>query len=206
MTIAKRLTKIMKERGLIQRDLAKAAGITRQAFGRYLAGDAMPNKEKLEKIAAFLNVSPSYLMFGESESEFEAINDENATIQIQSVDSSEPVRMLRVKKGWLSLQSLNPNFSSLRIIVITGDNMKPTINPGEITLIDTSVNAIQTEGIYVIDANGQRLIKRAQRKVNGDLLLIDDNSLYCHTTLTREEAKDITVIGKCVFTLKAHAL
>lgn len=206
MSTADRIARIMKERGLLQREAAAVMGITRQAFGRYLKGASTPDKDKIQKLAAFLNVSASYLMFGENESEFETSNGETVCIQIDSCDTAESIRMLRVNKQWLAYKALNSNLSNLRLMNITSDNMAPTINKGDVIIIDTSVTTIQSEGIYFVEANDQKFVKRAQRKMNGSLLLIDDNSRYSHSTLSLEEQAKLNVIGKCLIAFQAKEL
>ena len=52
-----------------QGDLAKATGLTRQAISNYENKERIPNKEILEKLANFFNVSVSYIK-GEIDTEY----------------------------------------------------------------------------------------------------------------------------------------
>ena len=84
--------------------------------------------------------------------------------------------------------------------------MTPTLRKGDMVFIDTSVNAITKEGIYIIEAYGTKFVKRAKNRLDGTLLLIDDNMHYVHETLTAEQAKSLKVLGNCLFSFKANEL
>lgn len=203
MNFPERLSYIMKERGLLQREAAAAMGITRQAFGRYLVGAAEPDSEKLQKLARFLNLSPSYLLFGEGEDEQDR---EVINIPVMNLGTTEPVRQISVKKDWIKYFSVDANENTLGVAVIVDENMTPTLRKGDMVFIDTSVNAITKEGIYIIEAYGTKFVKRAKNRLDGTLLLIDDNMHYGHETLTAEQAKSLKVLGKCMFSFKANEL
>lgn len=57
--------KIRDLRGFKDSDVAKGTGITKSTFSDWKSGRSNPKREKLLKIASFLNVSVDYLMTGE---------------------------------------------------------------------------------------------------------------------------------------------
>ena len=204
MSIALRLHQIMKDRGLLQRELAAVLGVTRQAFGRYLNGSVEPDREKIEKLADFLGVTPTFLMFGHDEAD--DINSDSVSIPVLSLDDTNPIRLMQVKKEWITFQAMDANLASLKVAVIVDDNMDPTLRKGDMVIVDTSVKTIHKEGIYVLEVNDQKFVKRAQMRLDGRLLLIDDNIHYGHLTLDQEQVNSIRVLGKCLFGFKAKAL
>ncbi len=48
-------------------------------------------------------------------------------------------------------------------------------------------------------STGQRLVKRVQRKHDGSLVLISDNTAYQPDVVDRAEAERVTVIGRVVW-------
>lgn len=54
--------------GICMKTLAKFAGASEQICRRYIRGDALPDHDKIVKIAHCLNISPGSLLFGESNS------------------------------------------------------------------------------------------------------------------------------------------
>ena len=53
--------------GICITTLAKFAGASEQICRRYIRGDGLPDYEKVVNIAACLNVSPGWLLFGEQQ-------------------------------------------------------------------------------------------------------------------------------------------
>lgn len=67
MSIAKRISKIRKDKGLTQQALADAIGLHVTQVKRYEAGNSQPSIEALKKIAKTLRVTTDYLVFDEDE-------------------------------------------------------------------------------------------------------------------------------------------
>lgn len=72
---AKRLTALLQQQGHISNraktgveimQLAKIAGVSYQMARKYTLGIALPDYHVIPKIASWLNVSPSWLLFGEN--------------------------------------------------------------------------------------------------------------------------------------------
>ena len=53
--------------GICMKTLAEATGASEQICRRYIRGDALPDYDKMINLAAFLKVSPGWLVFGEGE-------------------------------------------------------------------------------------------------------------------------------------------
>lgn len=60
---ARRLEQVMAEKEKSYADLAKEAGVTRQAIGQYINGTALPSIPALRKMAIFLGVSVDWLLW-----------------------------------------------------------------------------------------------------------------------------------------------
>lgn len=57
-----KLIEVRKSRGLTQKDIADAIGVSRQAYANYEAGNREPDLKNLLKIAEYLGVSTDYLL------------------------------------------------------------------------------------------------------------------------------------------------
>lgn len=73
---AKRLNSLLQKEGYVSNrskagveigQLAKVAGVSYQMARKYVLGMALPDYHIIPKIAKWLNVSPSWLLFGENE-------------------------------------------------------------------------------------------------------------------------------------------
>lgn len=67
LTIGDRITKEAAIKGIMQGEIAKQAGITRQSVSNYMNGYKIPRADVLGKIAKVLNVTCDYLIYGEQE-------------------------------------------------------------------------------------------------------------------------------------------
>lgn len=59
--LSERLTQLKKERGLLQKDIAKAIGLSVVGYQRYEYGTRQPTVDTLIKLADYFNVSLDYL-------------------------------------------------------------------------------------------------------------------------------------------------
>jgi phage repressor protein C with HTH and peptisase S24 domain len=54
-------------------------------------------------------------------------------------------------------------------------------------------------GVYVLEINGQRLVKRVQRKHDGSVVLISDNTACQPDVVDSGAASALVVIGRVVW-------
>jgi phage repressor protein C with HTH and peptisase S24 domain len=77
--------------------------------------------------------------------------------------------------------------------------MEPHIRNGDLLLIDTKDQTFRNFGIYVIEVRGERLVKRVQRKFDGSLILISDNTVYQPESISAELAEEVRVVGRVIW-------
>lgn len=98
------------------------------------------------------------------------------------------------RKDWLARLGINPRFA--RAIFAHGDSMEPTINDGDLLLVDESINHIVDHGIYVVVYQGMVIVKRVQMRRDGTLLLKSDNARYEAEEVPKGEIEQIQVAGR----------
>lgn len=112
------------------------------------------------------------------------INDDFPDV-IRSVDFTLPyVR---------SLIGCIPETGRLKLITGRGDSMMPTIQPGDVVLVDTGCTSFDGDGIYLVNSGHGQQIKRLQDK-GGIVHVVSDNALY-----TPEPINHRTQIGGKVY-------
>ena len=79
--LAKRITKIMEERGMNQAELARQAGITPAAISQIEAGKRTPTTPSLHRIANVLKVSIDYLTGKTDESKLQDLLQQDEVLQ-----------------------------------------------------------------------------------------------------------------------------
>jgi phage repressor protein C with HTH and peptisase S24 domain len=205
--------------------LARAMGVSPSAFRKWLKGEAEPSRERLVALARAAGVGVAWLAEGEGpEPVFESANsgrrraggtDVDADLDwakfvvlphraeaaaAGSVTPPDPsgTEWVAFRHDWIrAVCRVEP--SNLALETAVGESMTPTIRDGNTLLIDTTDRTFRNFGIYILEINGQRLVKRVQRKHDGSLVLISDNPAYLPDEVGPAAADDVKAIGRVVW-------
>lgn len=119
----------------------------------------------------------------------------------QSVDRETEIGKLAFRQDWLRQKGLRA--ADLAVIRIKGDSMAPTIRDGSLALVDCrrQHEKPRTDGIYVIQMDGDLLAKRIQIDLAGDgaLYIKSDNPAYTEQHLDAAAADRLWVVGKVIW-------
>ena len=217
MDFKDRLASLIEQKGISQRQLAIKLGITPQSVQQWVRGTARPSGDKIQSIAEYFDVTPSYLMFGDTSMNSSEIDEETVSIPVLNVEGScgvnpsmagviEMVKLLRVAKEWLIQRVGNINFRKLHIITASGDSMSPTFNDGDFVIVDTSKREVLSDGVYAVQSGGGIFIKRIQRELDGGVTLLSDNPKYRPQPVPVEDIETMSIIGKCVIALTSKEI
>lgn len=106
---------------------------------------------------------------------------------------------LTVSPDWLTRRIRPSSPGALRFIHAYGDSMSPTLEDGDIALVDTGrIDPSGADGVYVLATNERIFIKRVTERFNGGHDVTSDNS----TVKTVQELngdRSIRVLGKVVW-------
>lgn len=97
------------------------------------------------------------------------------------------------QEGWVR-RSLGLDPQGLALISAKGDSMEPAIRAGDLLLVDTSVNEVEDDAIYILVMDGHLVVKRLQRFVGGAVSVKSDNAAYVEQTLSAEELSSYATI------------
>ena len=209
-----KIGQLMYEQHLKQNQVAKLLGVTPQAVGRWVRGEAFPEGERLEALAQLLKVAPAFLRseLPADTTQTVLINDNCLSIPVISFSCSagspeqEFVKMIRVTPNWILTKSPAANLEALKIFNALVDSMEPTLPVNGFMFVDTSVDTIDRDGIYLFELNNQVFVKRIQRLVNGSLNAISDNPKYPAQKIEADDIPKIRVAGRCIITCTARAV
>ncbi len=84
------------------------------------------------------------------------------------------------------------------VISVAGDSMEPALADGDLILIDTGVQRIEQNAVYVLQVGGSLMVKRVQVKFDGTVIVKSDNERYEPEVFRGEEAERLKVIGRMV--------
>lgn len=216
LVISERLRELVPDRQ--QSESARRCGIATRTFASYLEG-TMPTVPKLVQIANGLGVNLLWLATGsgpkyrgDNPQVSEQLSQELETpgftliprLDVEAsagagalAHSEEPIDFLAFQESWLTARNINPRFA--RVLTAKGDSMEPTIRDGDMLLIDTSINNIKDNTIYVIVYGEILLVKRVHSRLNGTIQLISDNSLYPVEDVTAGELNQLQIAGRVMW-------
>ncbi len=207
--------------------LARATGVSPSAFRKWLKGDAEPSRERLVALAEAAAVNIGWLSMGVGpEPQFRTTGQfsrgrggaetgegslgrkdfallpkrpEAAAAGLEVAVAPPGVEFIALRHDWIrSVLGIEPD----RLLVETavGECMVPTINDGDLLLVDTSEPKVRGFGVYVLAIANERLVKRVQPKLDGSLTLISDNTAYEVEHVAPAMVGEIQIIGRVLWT------
>lgn len=190
-------------------DIRKALDVTPEMARRYWLGVSKPREEKLRRLADLIRTTPHELEYGAtmlSERDdgrytyvrrYEAIgglgrgriNGEHVEISGTHAYRTDWI----YERGWTA--------EDLAVISAEGDSMSPTINDGDVVLVNMADTKIVSGQVYAIeDADQGTRIKRLFRQLDGRVRVVSDNPdkrLHPDDFLT-PDTSGARIIGKVV--------
>ncbi|HAS02658.1 MAG TPA: helix-turn-helix transcriptional regulator [Pasteurella multocida] len=112
-------------------------------------------------------------------------------------DIYAPEDYIGLSKQWIDSRGLYRD--SLAFIMAAGDSMYPTINDGDMLLINRNARTPRDGKIYVLRSGDQLWVKRVQGIINGIRLISDNKAIYDPVDVHFDESLDLEVIGQVVF-------
>ncbi|WP_142849225.1 helix-turn-helix transcriptional regulator [Telmatospirillum sp. J64-1] len=114
------------------------------------------------------------------------------------IHSEQIVDHLAFKAEWVRRQlRVNPEY--LLLIEAMGDSMEDTISDGDLLLVNTQEPRIKDNAIYAISVNGDLIVKRVQRRLDGTIMVMSDNPRYRPEEVPPHTADQLRVIGQVVW-------
>lgn len=99
-----------------------------------------------------------------------------------------------VRRSWVANKKLNPE--RLKAVFPSDDAMAPTINQGEIAIIDDRA-ALSGSGLYALSFQDKVVIRRVEQRISG-LVIMTDSEHYSNEVLSDDDAKKVSVLGRVV--------
>jgi phage repressor protein C with HTH and peptisase S24 domain len=207
--------------------LARVTGVSPSAFRKWLRGEAEPSRERLVALANASGVPVGWLANGDGpEPRFKGAagtirprgtampldagldrqdyvvlpkRPEAAAAGAESQPAPNTTEFIAFRRDWVR-GYLGVEADRLIVETAIGESMDPTIQDGDLLLVDTTESHFHSFGVYVIEIAGERLVKRMQPRLDGSLTLISDNPSYQPDHLPPDWADTVRVVGRVVWT------
>ncbi|MGH7840166.1 MAG: XRE family transcriptional regulator [Candidatus Binataceae bacterium] len=206
----RRLRLIMQQFGSVA-DLAKAVGVSDNAIYKWVSGRGQPSMASLVNLAQAAGVSVEWLATGhglaaKATIDSPPLREASATVappreaialagSAALLRSAQIVDHLNFSADWLRRQ-LGVESTQVALIEALGDSMSPTIDEGDLCLIDLRVLRVRHDGLYVLHDGADLSIKRLQREADGAIMVRSDNQAYNPQRVTAEE---IAIAGRVIW-------
>ncbi|MBA1437867.1 MAG: LexA family transcriptional regulator [Epsilonproteobacteria bacterium] len=188
---------------VFDKDVAEVLGISQMNFATMKKREKVPFAELLD-FCASRSISINWLLYGQSpESLVQAtnnymiryFNDINASAGGGSENEFEEIEELELPSQFVFMLGGERELKNIEAINVSGDSMEPTFSYNDIVFINRSKTDINRGGIFTIRTEAGLFIKRIQKRIDGMIDVISDNSVYNTQTLSENE---IEVIGRVV--------
>ncbi|SFV59828.1 putative phage repressor [hydrothermal vent metagenome] len=189
---------------VFDKDVADVLGISQMNFATMKKRDKIPFTELLD-FCAKKAISINWLLYGQSpESLVEATNKFYMVKYLSNVNASagggsdeqyEEIKELEIPEHFMFMLGGERELKNIEAINVSGDSMEPTFSYNDIVFINRSKTDLNHGGIFTIRTDAGLFIKRIQTRIDGQIDVISDNSVYSTQTLLPSE---IEVLGRVV--------
>ena len=207
-----RLRARIRQLGMSVAEVAREAGVNRSFVYDILRGKSqLPNLDKLTRIAAVVKVDLEWLLTGKGQVDGEdPITEEyhNDFVAIQYVslrpsmgggaifeEEERTGRDFHFRRAWIR-DRLKAAPSMLRVMTVQGDSMIPTLEDGDVILVDLNQRSPNPPGVFVLHDGIGLVAKRLEHIPLSDpprVRIISDNLRYNTYDGTADE---VNIIGR----------
>ncbi len=188
-------------------ELADALGASRSTPAVWKIRDRIPFAECMA-VAEKHGVSLDWLLLGRGTPNIEepepavhpdASDDAPASAEFPAfdmpsfLDADSSRQSIALPPGWIDGQCAD--LGEVIAIRYVGNNQVPTINDGDVMLIDRRPRDI--DGLFVMRVGDSIRVKRVQRMKGGALHLLNDNPTYETEVIEAGEVEAVEFIGYC---------
>jgi len=207
-----RLRARIRQLGMSVAEVAREAGVNRSFVYDILRGRSqVPNLENLTRIAKVVKVEPDWLLSGKGrvpggDPITEDYHNEFVAIQYAAVRPSmgggaiveaedRPGRDFHFRRAWIR-DRLRAAPSMLRVMAVQGDSMMPTLNEGDVILVDMNQRNPVPPGVFVLHDGMGLVAKRLEHVPMSDpprVRIISDNPRYSPYECLLDE---VNIVGR----------
>lgn len=197
-----------------QTALAEELGLGRGAVSDAKAKGKIPS-EWLLKLLRARRLNPSWLETGEGEMHLPSEGREE--LMAYGADAYDWVPMVeaRASAGGGSLETGERilgyyafrrdwiagkgNIATMRLMRVTGESMRPTLEDEDVVLVDLSQRDILAGKIYAVRMDDEMVVKRLEKKPGKLVLLSDNRALYEPLEISLAEYTNVEVLGRVIW-------
>jgi phage repressor protein C with HTH and peptisase S24 domain len=212
ISMNERLRARIRQLGMSVAEVAREAGVNRSFVYDILRGRSQtPSLENLARVATAVKVEPDWLLSGKGRVSggnpiTEDYHNEFVPIQYAAArpsmgggaiveDEDRTGRDFHFRRAWIR-DRLKAAPSMLRVMAVQGDSMIPTLNDGDVILVDMNQRNPVPPGVFVLHDGMGLVAKRLEHVPLSDpprVRIISDNPQYTPYECTADE---VNIVGR----------
>ena len=221
--MTERIEQVREDLNLSAMAFCKRIGFPYARYHHIIGGrKSKPTADLLTLVTEHTRANPDWLLRGrgpvyrKEEDEFEGdrgfapgLGGDYVLLPLYSVQGSagdgglngpeEVEDLLAFKREWIT-RELRASPEALSLIYVQGESMVPTLNPGDVILVERNNVHSVSDGIFVIRMGEALLVKRLQFLPDAALNVTSDNPAYAPFKVSlKEPAEDFGIIGRVVW-------
>ena len=210
-TVKKLGERIKTLRGEIhQAEFADRLGVHKNTVLNYERGERSPDVNILLRLLEmYPDTNPEWLLTGEGSMKksepvkegfvvFQRYDLQGGADSNYHIEGEQFVDFVAFKEDWVH-HFLHVPQKDLALLTVKGDSMSPSLNDGDMILVDLRASRIEDSAVYVLEFDDALLVKRIQRKLDGSVVIKSDNHLYEPEVLPKERADALRIVGRVVW-------
>lgn len=192
------ILKLIKEKGISQKELTVAIGVSSGNFSDWKKKRSKPSSNILKKIAEYFNVSVDYLLTGEEKSP----QKPNKGVWIPvlgEISAGMPIEAVANIIDYEEIDEQTASSGEYFGLQIKGDSMAPRFVTGDVVIVRKQPD-IETGQIAIVLVNGENATVKKINKTAKGIMLIPSNPQYEAVFYSNEDiiSLPVTVIGRVV--------
>lgn len=194
--ISKNLKKLLSDNNMEQKALAKIAGVSESAAGKWILGKSTPRMGAIQKISDHFGIPKSYIL-NENPSNLESVTPRTMRIPVLGkIACGDPILAQENIEEYIYRSPDNIPKGTLFALVAKGDSMEPTIPDGAYVIIREQSDCESGDIVAVlVNGDSEATLKRLKRQ--GDtIMLLPENPRY--EPYIVDHAHNARIIGKAI--------
>lgn len=210
MTLHERMKYARMSVGVSQQEMANRLQIALRTWQSYeRANGPVPGGEIVARLVdmgfnanwILCGLGQMYRNKGEAPDQSQALSAENKEFFVLRKNPDQPSLAsanMAFHISWLK-ERMGGNADDLMLHQIKCDEMSPTLNDGDIVVVNVSLVAIDRNGLFALRLGERVVVRRIQMLATGDVLIICDNGSYRADTVSGVLVNTINVVGRVVW-------
>ena len=201
------LTFWLEKKNLTQTELAERMGVNKNTISQYKTGTRTPPMDTLEELTEALGISLPEFFACKDESKPEVVFVEKVKAKpragtggLETDDSHDGYYSFHA--SFIARKGGTAN--SMKIFEVAGDSMSPTLDDGDMIMVNTNEVDVRTGRVYLLRIGEELMVKRLETRPGGTLIIRSDNKEYEDIPVSMAETQDVSIFGRMVWSCREY--